>query len=198
MDGSHFYFPLFVEFQNKHPEYTLNITFGNETDLISGLIHKKLHCMVMPHMLSSKIDAYPEIKKTDIFQAADYLVLPPGTIEYYGSIPEAISKLPFITKSNEASYHDFIREKLQAKYNVTYPGVKIAYSQDVQTMMIALSQGFAVIPLSELMSIKDFQCFPLGEEFIEILQLFYNSKHMNEPLRELKRFIESQDSMANY
>ena len=59
----------------------------------------------------------------------------------------------------------------------------------LKTMMLALSQGFAILPLSEVDADSDFECFPLGEEFVEMLQLFYSTKYMNDPLRKLIEFI---------
>lgn len=189
LDGSHFYVSLFTDFQTAYRDVNLKAAFGSEKELVSDLVHQRLHAIVMPDNISDKVRAYPEIRSIDILKALDYLVLPPNTVRHFGSIEKAIESLPLITKSVDEEYYEYCRTNLHKKYGTTFHDVRVARSQDVQTMMLALSQGFAILPLSEVDADSDFECFPLGEEFVEMLQLFYSTKYMNDPLRKLIEFI---------
>ncbi|MDO4382985.1 MAG: LysR family transcriptional regulator [Eubacteriales bacterium] len=197
LDGSHFYVSIFTDFQSHYPEIKLNASFGSEKELVDDLVHQRLHAIVMPDSINRKIKGYPEIKSVDILKALEYLVFPPNTVKHFGSIPEAIRNLPFITKSIDNEYYDFCRSKLHTKFGTTFHEVRVARSQDVQNMLLALSQGFAIIPLSEMDDDTDFECFPLGDDFVEMLQLFYSTKYMNEPLRKLIEFINAH-GVVNY
>ena len=58
-------------------------------------------------------------------------------------------------------------------------------------MLLSLSQGFAIVPLSELSTAQEVEYFPLGEDFLEMLQLFYNPQNMNHALELLLQFMEN-------
>ena len=147
LDGSHFYVSLFTDFQTAYRDVNLKAAFGSEKELVSDLVHQRLHAIVMPDNISEKVRSYPEIRSIDILKALDYLVFPPNTVRHFGSIEKAIENLPLITKSVDEEYYEYCRTNLHKNTAQPYHEVRVARSQDVQTMMLALSQGFAILPL---------------------------------------------------
>ena len=97
LDGSHFYVSLFTDFQTAYRDVNLKAAFGSEKELVSDLVHQRLHAIVMPDNISEKVRSYPEIRSIDILKALDYLVFPPNTVRHFGSIEKAIENLPLIT-----------------------------------------------------------------------------------------------------
>ncbi|WP_455053292.1 hypothetical protein [Mogibacterium sp.] len=63
-----------------------------------------------------------------------------------------------------------------------------------QNTLIALGQGFAIMPKEELTTVEDMYMEGLGEKFTEILLLVYMSKNKNQSLRGLLRFVSKSNS----
>ena len=81
---------------------------------------------------------------------------------------------------------------MRERYGETFREVRYVQNQNDQNMMLELAQGFAILPMTELSGHLDLEHYRLGEDFLEMLQLFYNPKNMNEALRLLLRFLEER------
>ncbi|MDD5823045.1 MAG: LysR family transcriptional regulator [Firmicutes bacterium] len=188
-DGSHFFLPVFKEFTDAHPDIKLNMTIGNESELAMALQQRKLDAIVMPYNLGTKFAQSNHVETVDIVRAPEHLLISADSIERYGSIGGAIAELPFITKSLDKAYYEFCRENLYKMFGENFRGVKQVQSTDVQNAMVAISQGFAVIPLSEMRDEPNLKAVPLGDVFVDKLQLFYSARRMGKPLQTLVNFI---------
>lgn len=194
-DGSHFFVPIFKDFQQEYPDTQFNVSVDDEKTLVRKLLHRRLSAIVMPDSLGTKFASSTRIKTIDILRAEDYLVMSKDAVAKYGSIEKAIERLPFITKSYEDSYHKFCSEKLEKMFGVTFKSAQSVQSQDVQNTLLAISQGFALMPLSEIKDGMDFVLYPLGDDFVEILQLFYCTTNMSQELKSLVSFIKKRGVM---
>lgn len=191
LDGAHFFLRIFKDFQNTYSNVRLNVAFDTEKNLVNDLLHRRVHAIVLPSIINTNAKSFPEFKSVSFLRAQEYLVFPAGTIDRYGSIPKAIQELPFITKSPDKSYYSYCQHQLAARYGTTFEDVRNVKSQDAQNMLLSLSQGFAIVPLSELSTALEVEYFPLGEDFLEMLQLFYNPQNMNHALELLLQFMEN-------
>lgn len=194
-DGSHFFVPIFKEFKQEYPDTQFNVFVDNEKSLVNNLLLRKLSAIVMPDSLRTKFTGSSRIKTVDILRAEDCLVLSKDALRKYGTIEGAIKALPFITKSYEESYHSFCREKLQRRFGVTFKSAQSVQGQDVQNTLLEISQGFGLMPNSEIKEGMDFEIYPLGDDFVEVLQLFYITGNVNEELRSLVSFIKKRGVM---
>lgn len=194
-DGSHFFVPIFREFQLEYPDTAFNVSVADEKQLVNQLLQRKLSAVVMPDSLHTRFRSGSKIRTVDILRAEEYLVLSRDVISRFGSIEAAIEHLPFITKSYDESYHSFCRENLRKKLGVTFRDAQSVQSQDVQNTLLAISQGFSIMPLSEIKEGMDFAIYPLGDDFVERLQLFYCTQSMSAPLRRLVSFIRERGVM---
>ena len=192
LDGAHFFMNNFKEFQKANPMIRLNVSFDTEQGLLDSLIHKRVHAIVLPNIISEKLRNFTDLKSYDFLRAQDYLAFPAGTTAKYGSVAEALKNLPFTTKSPDSEYYNYCREKLRERYGETFREVRYVQNQNDQNMMLELAQGFAILPMTELSGHLDLEHYRLGEDFLEMLQLFYNPKNMNEALRLLLRFLEER------
>lgn len=194
-DGSHFFVPIFREFQQEYPDTQFNISVDEEKALIDKLLHRKLSAIVMPDSLRTKFRISSRIRTVDILRAEDYLVLSKDALSKFGTIENAIRNMPLITKSYDESYHRFCNEKLDKKFGVTFSMAQSVQSQDVQNTLLAISQGFGIMPMSEIKEGLDFVLYPLGDDFVEILQLFFCTNNMSDELKSLVSFIKNRGVM---
>ncbi len=195
LDGAHFFLNVFKDFQKAEPMVRLNVSFDTEHGLVDSLIHKRVHAVVLPNIINKKIKKFENLSSYDFLRAQDYLVFPAGTMDRYGSVAAALEKLPFTTKSPDVEYYNYCRERLRERYGASFREVRRVQSQNDQNMLLGLSQGFAILPMTELAGHTDFEQYRLGEDFLETLQLFYNPSNMNEALRLLLQFLEARGVM---
>ncbi len=192
LDGAHFFMNNFKDFQKAYPMIRLNVSFDTEQGLIDSLIHERVHAIVLPNIINERIREIANLKSFDFLRAQDYLVFPAGATEKYGSVAEALKNLPFTTKSPDSEYYNYCRDKLREQYGATFREVRYVQNQNDQNMMLELAQGFAILPMTELNEHLDLEHYWLGEDFLELLQLFYNPKNMNDALRLLLQFLEER------
>lgn len=194
-DGSHFFVPIFREFQLENPDTKFNVSVADEKSLASGLLQRQLSAVVMPDSLRTRFRKGSKIKAVDILRAEEHLVLSKYALDKFGSIENVVENLPLITKSYDESYVDFCRENLTLRFGVTFKDCQSVQSQDVQNTMLAISQGFGIMPISEIKEGMDFDIYPLGEDFVERLQLFYCTQNMSQALKKLVSFIKKRGVM---
>lgn len=172
---------------------SLEVEFKDKDQLISMLERESIDAMIIPDvtMLSENTIG---IEKVEIGAAHDVLCCSQESVIKYESVGKVIENLPLITKAVESEYHEYCRENLKSVYNSTFSDVRVVDTVSNQTALIALGQGFAIMPKEEMTPIEDMYMEGLGERFTEILLLVYMSKNKNQSLRDLLKFVSKSNS----
>lgn len=172
---------------------SLEVEFKDKDQLINMLERESIDAMIIPDvtMLSENTIG---IEKVEIGAAHDVLCCSQESVIKYGIVGKVIENLPLITKAVESEYHEYCRENLKSVYNSTFSDVRVVDTVSNQTALIALGQGFAIMPKEEMTPIEDMYMEGLGERFTEILLLVYMSKNKNQSLRDLLKFVSKSNS----
>ena len=172
---------------------SLEVEFKDKDQLINMLERESIDAMIIPDvtMLSENTVG---IEKVEIGAAHDVICCSQESVIKYGSVGKVIENLPLITKAVESEYHEYCRDNLKSIYNSTFSDVRVVDTVSNQTTLIALGQGFAIMPKEEMTPIEDMYMEGLGERFTEILLLVYMSKNKNQSLRDLLKFVSKSNS----
>ena len=103
-----------------------------------------------------------------------------------------LESIPFITKSSDRAYHEYCRDVLWRHYGKRFNDVQVVGSGSRQQLLVSLSQGFAIIPASEIASGLDLRQRSVGNDLSETLQLVYKRGHVTAYLKEFIRFVKTQ------
>ncbi|MBF1357786.1 MAG: LysR family transcriptional regulator [Mogibacterium diversum] len=174
-------------------DISLEVEFKDKDQLINMLERGSIDAMIIPDvtMLSENTVG---IEKVEIGAAHDVICCSQESVIKYGSVGKVIENLPLITKAVESEYHEYCRDNLKSIYNSTFSDVRVVDTVSNQTTLIALGQGFAIMPKEEMTAIEDMYMEGLGERFTEILLLVYMSKNKNQSLRDLLKFVSKSNS----
>ena len=181
------------KYKAMNRDISLEVEFKDKDQLINMLERESIDAMIIPDvtMLSENTIG---IEKVEIGAAHDVLCCSQERVIKYGSVGKVIENLPLITKAVESEYHEYCRDNLKSIYNSTFSDVRVVDTVSNQTTLIALGQGFAIMPKEEMTAIEDMYMEGLGERFTEILLLVYMSKNKNQSLRDLLKFVSKSNS----
>ncbi|MBF1356049.1 MAG: LysR family transcriptional regulator [Mogibacterium diversum] len=181
------------KYKAMNRDISLEVEFKDKDQLINMLERESIDAMIIPDvtMLSENTIG---IEKVEIGAAHDVLCCSQESVIKYGSVGKVIENLPLITKAVESEYHEYCRDNLKSIYNSTFSDVRVVDTVSNQTTLIALGQGFAIMPKEEMTAIEDMYMEGLGERFTEILLLVYMSKNKNQSLRDLLKFVSKSNS----
>ena len=181
------------KYKAMNRDISLEVEFKDKDQLINMLERGSIDAMIIPDvtMLSENTVG---IEKVEIGAAHDVICCSQESVIKYGSVGNVIENLPLITKAVESEYHEYCRDNLKSIYNSTFSDVRVVDTVSNQTTLIALGQGFAIMPKEEMTAIEDMYMEGLGERFTEILLLVYMSKNKNQSLRDLLKFVSKSNS----
>ena len=181
------------KYKAMNRDISLEVEFKDKDQLINMLERGSIDAMIIPDvtMLSENTVG---IEKVEIGAAHDVICCSQVSVIKYGSVGKVIENLPLITKAVESEYHEYCRDNLKSIYNSTFSDVRVVDTVSNQTTLIALGQGFAIMPKEEMTAIEDMYMEGLGERFTEILLLVYMSKNKNQSLRDLLKFVSKSNS----
>lgn len=181
------------KYKAMNRDISLEVEFKDKDQLINMLERESIDAMIIPDvtMLSENTIG---LEKVEIGAAHDVICCSQVSVIKYGSVGKVIENLPLITKAVESEYHEYCRDNLKSIYNSTFSDVRVVDTVSNQTTLIALGQGFAIMPKEEMTAIEDMYMEGLGERFTEILLLVYMSKNKNQSLRDLLKFVSKSNS----
>ena len=180
------------KYKAMNRDISLEVEFKDKDQLINMLERGSIDAMIIPDvtMLSENTVG---IEKVEIGAAHDVICCSQESVIKYVSVGKVIENLPLITKAVESEYHECCRDNLKSIYNSTFSDVRVVDTVSNQTALIALGQGFAIMPKEEMTPIEDMYMEGLGERFTEILLLVYMSKNKNQSLRDLLKFVSKSN-----
>lgn len=180
------------KYKAMNRDISLEVEFKDKDQLINMLERGSIDAMIIPDvtMLSENTVG---IEKVEIGAAHDVICCSQESVIKYVSVGKVIENLPLITKAVESEYHEYCRDNLKSIYNSTFSDVRVVDTVSNQTALIALGQGFAIMPKEEMTPIEDMYMEGLGERFTEILLLVYMSKNKNQSLRDLLKFVSKSN-----
>lgn len=177
------------KYMSLNQDVSLEVEFEDKDQLITMLDMGAIDAMVLPDIVMRN-EHITGIKKLAAGVAHDILYCSQESLKKYGSVEKVIENLPLITKSAEPEYHEYCRENLKRIYNSTFSDVRVVDTIANQSTLIALGQGFSIVPKEEMTVTKGIYIENLGERFAETLLLVYMSKNKNRLLHNLLQFVD--------
>ena len=180
------------KYMSLNQDVSLEVEFEDKDQLITMLDMGAIDAMVLPDIVMRN-EHITGIKKLAAGVAHDILCCSQESLKKYGSVEKVIENLPLITKSGEDEYHEYCRENLKSIYNSTFSDVRVVDTIANQSTLIALGQGFSIVPKEEMTVTKGIYVENLGERFTETLLLVYMSKNKNRLLHNLLKFVNESN-----
>lgn len=193
IDGEFFRLSSLQAFENAYRNITLSLSFGSRDKLFEDLRRQRIHAVILPDVIMTDDLRDDGFVSVDLMSEEGLLTYSSVTQERFATIGDMLDTLPFITKSSDHAYHEHCREVLYEHYGHRFKDTLVVESGSKQQLLVSLSQGFAIIPASEIAAGMDLRQRSIGSEFLETLQLVYNRSHVTAYLKEFIRFIRSQD-----
>ncbi|MBR4089695.1 MAG: LysR family transcriptional regulator [Mogibacterium sp.] len=195
IDGEFFRLASLQAFENTYRNITLSLSFGTKEKLFEDLRKQRIHAVILPDVILPESLRDTGFVRVDLMSEEGLLTYSSVTQDRFATIGDMLETLPFITKSSDHSYHEYCREVLFKHYGSRFRDVQVVESGSKQQLLVSLSQGFAIIPSSEIASGMDLRQRAIGDEFSETLQLVYNRSHVTAYLREFIRFVQSRSKL---
>lgn len=195
--GEFFKLAVLQVFENTYRNIILSLSFETKEKLLEDLRKQRIHAVIIPDMIMPDNFRDKGFIRIDLMSEEGLLTYSSVTQDRFATIGDMLETLPFITKSSDHSYHDYCREALFSHYGKRFKNVQVVESGSKQQLLVRLSQGFAIIPASEIASGIDLRQRSIGSEFKETLQLVYNRNHVTAYLKEFIRFIKSTNFKSN-
>ena len=185
-----------VNFLSKYismnQDISLEVEFEDKDQLIGMLGMGVIDAMVIPDTVLRN-ENITGIEKLEVGVAHDILCCSQEVLNKYGSVGKVVENLPLITKSSEGEYHEYCRENLKIIYNSTFSDVRVVDTIANQSTLIALGQGFSIVPKEETTVTEGIYVENLGERFAETLLLVYMYKNKNRLLHNLLQFVDKSN-----
>lgn len=179
-------FPILRSFELSNPDVSVYFSFGEEKKLLTDLQQRKLDALICPNILTLRHGGGDErLVRRDLVRIEESLVCSRELLTRYGSIEAVIAGQPFITKTGDAGYQNFCRNKLLELYGSTFSEVLIACNFSQQLLLLNLSRGFAIIPSNAGTEYDNLVFFPTPEIFFETAQLLYHQDLVTKSLQAL-------------
>ena len=191
VDGEFFNLESLKAFENTHRGISLSLTFGSRDKLLEDLRRHRIQAFIIPDVVMSSELLDDSMVCVNLRSEEGLLTYSTNIEERFASIPKIIKSLPLITKASDSAYHEHCRKILYNHFGCYFNDVQVVDTGPRQQLLVSLSQGFAIIPASELASGMDLKQASVSEEFVETLQLVYDRKFMTSHLREFIKFIKN-------
>ena len=179
-------------FENTYRNITLSLSLGKKADLLEALRKQRIHAVILPEVIITDNIRDSGFVSVELMSEEGLLTYSSVTQDRFATIGDMISTLPLITKTADHNYHEHCRKVLFDHYGSMFSEVQVVESGAKQQLLVSLSQGFAIIPESEIAAGMDLRQRSVGSELAETLQLIYNRNHVTSYLKEFIRFVKSQ------
>ena len=191
VNGEFFNLESLKAFENTHRGISLSLTFGSRDKLLEDLRKHRIQAFIIPDVVMPDDLLDDSMVCVDLRSEEGLLTYSVNTEERFDSIREMIETLPLVTKASDSTYHEHCRKVLYNHFGCYFNDVQVVDTGPRQQLLVSLSQGFAIIPESELASGMDLKQESVSEDFIETLQLVYSRKFMSPHMKEFIKFIKS-------
>ena len=191
--GEFFDLSMLSSFRKAYPEIELKVSFDSRTNLYDQLKRRKIHAVLIPNILVAEALKDHSLRMVNVLSGDAFLYCSESAAKKYGSIQGVIRNLPFVTKSQELSYHEYCRRILQRIFDASFDKVTVVESQAKQSLLTKLSQGFSIMLEKEATDTEGLYAYSLQGVFNETLQLYYSIKHVPASLWTFINYINNSD-----
>lgn len=192
VNGEFFNLESLKAFENTHRGISLSLTFGARDKLMEDLRKHRIQAFIIPDVVMPRELLDNSMVCVDLRSEEGLLTYSVNTAERFNSIREMIETLPLVTKASDSTYHEHCRKVLYNHFGCYFNDVQVVDTGPRQQLLVSLSQGFAIIPESELASGMDLKQESISKDFVETLQLVYSRKFMSPHMKEFIKFIKSK------
>ena len=191
--GEFFDLSILGNFRKTYPEIELKVSFDSRTNLYDQLKRRKIHAVLIPNILVAEALRDHSLRMVDVLSGDAFLYCSESAAKKYGSIQGVIRNLPFVTKSQELSYHEYCRRILQRTFDASFENITVVESQAKQSLLTKLSQGFSIMLEKEATDTEGLYAYSLQGVFNETLQLYYSIKHVPASLWAFINYIKNSE-----
>ena len=191
IEGAFFKLASLQAFKNAYPNMVLSLSFGTREKLFDDLHKQRIHAIILPDALMTDEHMDDDFVVIELLSEESFLTYSAQVQERFATIGDMLETLPFITKTSDRAYHELCRDVLEQHFGARFNDVIVVTSASSQQLLVSLSQGFAIIPESEIAAGQNLKQRSIGGEFMESLLLVYNRKHVPAYLKEFMRFCVS-------
>jgi DNA-binding transcriptional LysR family regulator len=192
--GEFFDLSILSNFRKINPDIELKVSFDSRTNLYDQLKRRKIHAVLIPNILVSEALRDHSLRMVNVLSGDAFLYCSETAAKKYGSIQGVIRNLPFVTKSQERSYHEYCRRILERTFDESFENVTVVESQAKQLLLTKLSQGFSIMLEKEAGDTEGLYAYSLQGVFNETLQLYYSIKHVPASLWAFINYIQDSES----
>ena len=190
IDGAFFKLTALQAFENEYRNMTLNLSFAPKEKLLDDLRRQHIHGVILPDVLITDDMMADDFVIIDLLSEECKLTYSSVTQDRFATIPEMIETLPLITKTDDRNYHEYCKQILYKHFGVEFKDVLVVESASMQQLLVSLSQGFALMPASEIASGLELRQRSVGGKLVDSKLLVYNRKHVTAYLKEFIRFTK--------
>lgn len=191
IEGAFFKLASLQAFKNAYPNMVLSLSFGTREKLFDDLHKQRIHAIILPDALMTDEHMDDDFVVIELLSEESFLTYSAQVQERFATVGDMLESLPFITKTSDRAYHELCRDVLEQHFGARFNDVIVVTSASSQQLLVSLSQGFAIIPESEIAAGQNLKQRSIGGEFMESLLLVYNRKHVPAYLKEFMRFCVS-------
>ena len=191
IEGAFFRLASLQAFKNTYPNMILSLSFGIREKLFDDLHKQRIHAIILPDALMADEHMDDDFVIIELLSEESFLTFSSQVQDRFATTKDMLETLPFITKTPDRAYHEHCREVLYQHFGGQFREVKTVTSASSQQLLVSLSQGFGIIPQSELAEGQNLRQLSIGGEFMESLLLVYNKRHVPAVLKEFIRFCGS-------
>ena len=191
IEGAFFRLASLQAFKNAYPNMILSLSFGTREKLFDDLHKQRIHAIILPDALLTEEHKDDDFAIIELLSEESFLTYSAQAQDRFATIADMLETLPFITKTSDRVYHERCREVLYQQFGARFNEVMTVSSASSQQLLVSLSQGFAIIPKSEIAAGQNLRQRSIGGEFKDSLMLVYNRKHVPAFLKEFIRFCLS-------
>ena len=192
IEGAFFRLASLQAFKNAYPNMILSLSFGTREKLFDDLHKQRIHGVILPDALMTDELMDDDFTVIELLSEESFLTYSAQAQDRFATIGDMLETLPFITKTADRAYHEHCRDVLQKVFGARFSEVITVTSASSQQLLVSLSQGFGIIPQSEIAAGQNLRQHSIGGEFMESLLLVYNKKHVPAFLKEFIRFCTSE------
>ncbi len=185
-------FKVIQSFEKKYPDIAISFAFFPENQLLSDLQTQKIDALICPDMLSFYQRIEEQIEAVPLVSNKVSLVCSKELLSRYGTIENLICHAPFITKAKEKDYHNFIKDEIYKQFNCTFQDVKIVSEYPKQLLLLNLSHGFSILPITKNETSKNLMIFDFKKRFKETEILIYLKNNQSSSLKSLLEHIHEK------
>ncbi|MCI8609204.1 MAG: LysR family transcriptional regulator [Firmicutes bacterium] len=185
-------FPILSQFEKQERQSSLYFSYGEEEKVMDDFSRGRLDGLICPDFMPVVVSNGEEVVRENLSISREVLIYSKELVEQYDSLENILCNLPLVTKTEDATYIQACRERLQTYFEATFDQVEVVKEYHQQILMVNMSKGFAIVPEHTYYDNRLLESLLLPDEFNEMTQIVYHKQSKNQMLHRLIAYIAAQ------